>query len=155
MPMPIEIEAAASHSRRPRPEGRTSVVQSRESNALSFVASVRASSRKDDPIRPLRLQEWFGRGPGTAVDGGGAMIRRKLSPREIVERLQMVEALTAEGLSVAQAIRSAGVVRIDYDRWRIEYNGLLRTLGPLSCASPKLAKRTLNAASGRASRAPK
>jgi hypothetical protein len=44
----------------------------------------------------------------------------------------MVAALTAEGLPIAKAIRSAGLLRVDYDRWRIEYDGLMRTLGPLA-----------------------
>lgn len=70
------------------------------------------------------------------------MMRSKLSPREIVQRLQMIEALTAEGLSVAEALRSVGVRQIEYDRWRVEYNGLGRTLGPLLCATPKLVKKT-------------
>lgn len=73
--------------------------------------------------------------------GWREMMRAKLSPREIVERLQMIEALTAEGQPLAEAIRSAGMHRVEYDRWRIEYGGLLRTLGALLCAShPKLAK---------------
>jgi hypothetical protein len=54
----------------------------------------------------------------------------------------MVEALTSEGLPIAEAIRSAGVLQVDYDRWRTEYNGLLRTLGPLSCAARKPPKST-------------
>jgi hypothetical protein len=69
------------------------------------------------------------------------MARRRLAPSEIVERLQIIEALTAEGLPVGEAIRSAGVLQVEYGRWVAEYNGLLRTLGPLSGASPKLAKR--------------
>jgi hypothetical protein len=69
------------------------------------------------------------------------MIREKCSAREIVARLQMVEALRAEGLPVAEAIRSAGMVRTEYDRWRIEYDGLMRTLGPLLRAQPKLMKK--------------
>jgi hypothetical protein len=35
-----------------------------------------------------------------------AMVRRRLAPSEIVERLQIIEALTAEGLPLGQAIRS-------------------------------------------------
>jgi hypothetical protein len=62
------------------------------------------------------------------------MARRKLSPREIVERLQMIEDLTADGRPIGEAIRSAGVLQVDYDRWLTEYNGLRRTLGPLLCA---------------------
>lgn len=70
------------------------------------------------------------------------MIRPKLSPREIVQRLQMIEALTADGLPVAEALRSVGMRQLEYERWRVEYNGLGRTLGPLLCATPKAIKRT-------------
>jgi hypothetical protein len=41
------------------------------------------------------------------------MARRKLSPREIVERLQMIEDLTADGRPIGEAIRSAGVLQVD------------------------------------------
>jgi hypothetical protein len=77
-----------------------------------------------------------------AVRGGVAMVRSRLSPKEIVQRLQIIETLTAEGLPVAEALRSVGMRRVEYDRWRVEYNGLGRTLGPLLCPTPKLAKRT-------------
>jgi hypothetical protein len=84
----------------------------------------------------------------------GATVTRKLSQREIVDRLQMVAALTAEGLPIAEAIRSAGLLRVDYDRWRIEYDGLIRTLGPLARATQKLAKRARPASRGRPIKAP-
>jgi hypothetical protein len=45
-------------------------------------------------------------------------MKPKLSPGEIVRRLQMIEGLTAEGLSVADALRSVGVRQVEYDRWR-------------------------------------
>ncbi len=70
------------------------------------------------------------------------MARPKLSPRENFQRLQMIDALTVEGVPAGEAIRSAGMLQADYDRWRIEYNGLGRTLGPLLCATPKLPKTT-------------
>lgn len=70
------------------------------------------------------------------------MMTPKLSPREIVQRLQIIEGLTEEGLPVAEALRSVGVRQAEYDRWRIEYNGLGRTLGPLLRATPKLVKKT-------------
>jgi hypothetical protein len=73
------------------------------------------------------------------------MMKPKLSSGEIVRRLQMIEALAAEGLSVAEALRSVGVRQVEYDHWRSEYNGLGRTLGPLLCATPKLVKRTRRA----------
>ncbi len=77
------------------------------------------------------------------------MVRSKLSPREIVRRLQLVETLTAEGLPLAQALPSVGVREAEYERWRFEYDGLRRTLGPLLCAPPKLAKRTRDTTSAR------
>jgi len=58
-------------------------------------------------------------------------VKLKLSPGEIVLMLQMIEALTADGLSIAEALRSVGVRQVEYDRWLIEYKGLGRTLGPL------------------------
>jgi hypothetical protein len=59
----------------------------------------------------------------------------------------MIETLTAEGLPVVEALRSVGMREAEYDRWRAEYNGLGRTLGPLLCATPTLAKRSRRAAS--------
>ena len=75
------------------------------------------------------------------------MMRSRLSPKESVQRLQMIETLTAEGLPVTEALRVVGMREAEYDRWRIEYNGLRRTLGPLLCATPKLVKRTRRTAS--------
>jgi hypothetical protein len=69
------------------------------------------------------------------------MAKLKLSPREIVHRLQIIDALTVEGVPVAEAIRSAGVDKSEYDRWRLEYNGLCRTLGPLLGATPTILKK--------------
>ena len=66
------------------------------------------------------------------------MMKPKLSPRKIVEKLQMIEALTAKGLPVAEALRSAGVLQIEYDRWSAEYNSLGRTVGPLLRRRPSL-----------------
>ena len=83
------------------------------------------------------------------------MARPKLSPREIVQRLQTIDALTADGVPVAEAIRSAGVLPAEYDRWRIEYNGLGRTLGPLLCPTPKLPGTTRRVTRGHPGKAPK
>ena len=82
------------------------------------------------------------------------MMRSRLSPREIVQRLQTIEALTAEGLPVAEALRSVGMRQVEYDRWRVEYNGLGRTLGPLLCATPKLVKRARRATPARPRKPP-
>jgi putative transposase len=75
------------------------------------------------------------------------MMRSKFSPREIVQRLQTIEMLTAEGLPVAEALRSVGMSEAEYCRWRDEYSGLRRTLGPLLTAAPKPLKRPRRAAS--------
>lgn len=77
------------------------------------------------------------------------MVRRKLSPSEILERLQAVEAFAADGQPMAVALRTAGVLPVEYDQWRMEYAGLLRTLGPLAAAPPRLARRSRLAGSGR------
>ena len=54
------------------------------------------------------------------------MMRSKFSPREIVQRLQTIETLTAEGLPVAEALRSVGMSAAEYDRWRDEYSEIGR-----------------------------
>ena len=54
----------------------------------------------------------------------------------------MVEALTAEGLPVGDALRSVGMRQVEYDRWCAEYSGLKRTLGPLLYGTHKLVKKT-------------
>jgi putative transposase len=82
------------------------------------------------------------------------MMRSKFSPREIVQRLQMIETLTAGGLPVAEALRSVGMREVEYDRWRLEYNGLGRTLGPLLSTTPKPVKRTRRAASAQLRKPP-
>jgi hypothetical protein len=82
------------------------------------------------------------------------MMRSKFSPREIVQRLQMIETLTTDGLPLAEALRSVGMRDAEYDRWRLEYNGLGRTLGPLLSPAPKPAKRTRRAPHARLRKPP-
>ena len=65
----------------------------------------------------------------------------KLTPKEIVDRLQIVKSFIAEGRPMAEALRWAGITEVAYDRWRIEYGGLLRTLSPLRFASSTLRNR--------------
>ncbi len=52
------------------------------------------------------------------------MSRKRHRPEEIVATLRQVEVLTAQGQSVAEAIRSIGVTEVTYYRWRQEYGGL-------------------------------
>jgi putative transposase len=52
------------------------------------------------------------------------MPRKRHSAEEIVTKLRQVEVLTAQGRSVAEAIRSIGVTEVTFYRWRREYGGL-------------------------------
>jgi transposase-like protein len=53
-----------------------------------------------------------------------SMSRKGHKPEEIVTKLRQVEVLTAQGRSVAEAIRSIGVTEVTFYRWRQEYGGL-------------------------------
>ena len=61
----------------------------------------------------------------------------------------MIDALAADGTSIADALRIAGVLPAEYEKWRSEYAGLLRTLGPLASTPPKVMKKSRRAGSGR------
>ena len=52
------------------------------------------------------------------------MARKRHKPEEIIAKLRQVEVLTAQGTSVAEAVRSIGVTEVTYYRWRQEYGGL-------------------------------
>ena len=52
------------------------------------------------------------------------MPRKRHSAEEIVTKLRQVDVLSAQGKSVAEAIRSIGVTEVTYYRWRSEYGGL-------------------------------
>ena len=52
------------------------------------------------------------------------MSRKRRRPEEIVAKLRQVEVLTAQGRTVAEAIRSIGVTEVTFYRWRQEYGGL-------------------------------
>ena len=52
------------------------------------------------------------------------MARKRHKAEEIVAKLRQVEVLTAQGRSVADAVRSIGVTEVTYYRWRSEYGGL-------------------------------
>ena len=52
------------------------------------------------------------------------MASRRHTPEQIVAKLRQVDVLTAQGTSVADAIRSIGVTEVTYYRWRQEFGGL-------------------------------
>ena len=58
------------------------------------------------------------------------MARERRSPEEIVAKLRQVEAPRLKGKTCAEAVRSIGVSEVTYRRWRAEFGGLIRTLGP-------------------------
>ena len=50
--------------------------------------------------------------------------KRHTAEQEIVAKLRQVDVLTAQGRSVADAVRAIGVSEVTYYRWRSEYGGL-------------------------------
>ena len=52
------------------------------------------------------------------------MPRKRYTPEEIVAKLRQVEVITAQGGSVADAVKSIGVTEVSYYRWRREFGGL-------------------------------
>ncbi len=52
------------------------------------------------------------------------MGKKRHTAEEIVAKLRQVDVLTAQGRTVAEAIRQIGVTEITYYRWRSEYGGL-------------------------------
>jgi len=52
------------------------------------------------------------------------MPRKRHTPEEIVAKLRQVEVMTAQGGSLADAVRSIGVTEVSYYRWRREFGGL-------------------------------
>ena len=52
------------------------------------------------------------------------MGKKRHTAEEIVSKLRQVDVLTAQGQTVAEAIRQIGVTEVTYYRWRSEYGGL-------------------------------
>ena len=52
------------------------------------------------------------------------MDKKRHTAEEIVSKLRQVDVLTAQGRTVAEAIRQIGVTEVTYYRWRSEYGGL-------------------------------
>ncbi len=51
------------------------------------------------------------------------MGKKRHTAEEIVSKLRQVDVLTAQGRTVAEAIRQIGVTEVTYYRWRNEYGG--------------------------------
>ncbi len=52
------------------------------------------------------------------------MARKRHKPEEIVAKLRQVNVLTAQGQSIAEAVKTIGVTETTYFRWRAEYGGM-------------------------------
>ena len=52
------------------------------------------------------------------------MAGKRSTPEQTVAKLRRVEVLTAQGKTVAEAVRAIGVTEPTYYRWRAEYGGL-------------------------------
>jgi putative transposase len=52
------------------------------------------------------------------------MGRKRHTAEEIVSKLRQVDVLTAQGKTMAEAIRQIDVTEVTYYRWRNEYGGL-------------------------------
>jgi transposase len=49
---------------------------------------------------------------------------KRHKPEEIVAKLRQVDVLTAQGKSIADAVKTIAVTETTYFRWRAEYGGL-------------------------------
>ena len=52
------------------------------------------------------------------------MAGKRSTPEQTVAKLRQVEVLTAQGKTVAEAVRAIGVSEPSSYRWRAEYGGL-------------------------------
>ena len=52
------------------------------------------------------------------------MAGKRSTPEQTVAKLRQVEVLTAQGKTVAEAVRAIGVTEPTYYRWRAEYGEL-------------------------------
>jgi putative transposase len=49
---------------------------------------------------------------------------KRHKPEEIVAKLRQVDVLTAQGRSIAEAVKTIAVTETTYFRWRSEYGGM-------------------------------
>ena len=54
----------------------------------------------------------------------GEMAKKRHKPEEIVAKLRQVDVLTAQGQSIAEAVRTIAVTETTYFRWRAEFGGM-------------------------------
>jgi putative transposase len=52
------------------------------------------------------------------------MAKKRHKPEEIVAKLRQVDVLTAQGKSIAEAVKTIAVTEKTYFRWRAEFGGM-------------------------------
>jgi len=52
------------------------------------------------------------------------MPRKRHKPEEIIAKLRQVDVLTAQGKSIAEAVKTIEVTETTYFRWRSEFGGM-------------------------------
>ena len=52
------------------------------------------------------------------------MAKKRHKPEEIIAKLRQVDGLTAQGKSIAEAVKTIAVTETTYFRWRAEYGGM-------------------------------
>jgi putative transposase len=52
------------------------------------------------------------------------MAKKRHKPEEIIAKLRQVDVLTAQGKSIAEAVKTIAVTETTYFRWRAEYGGM-------------------------------
>lgn len=50
--------------------------------------------------------------------------KTKHTPEQIISKLRQVEVLTAQGATVAEAVKQVGVTEQTYYRWKKQYGGM-------------------------------
>jgi transposase len=72
------------------------------------------------------------------------MKKKNHTPEQIIQKLRQVEALTAHGQTVAQAVKTIEVSEQTYYRWRLEYGQMskdqLKRLKELETENRRLKK---------------
>ena len=64
-------------------------------------------------------------------------MRKQHSSEEIVAKIRRIDILTSQGVSLAEALKTVGATKAAVDKWRLDYGGLIRTLGATSHKTPK------------------
>lgn len=83
-------------------------------------------------------------GMSLSQDVDGQMGTKRHKPEDVVAKLRQVDVLVSQGHSVGEAIRTIGVTKVTYYRWRRELGGLesdqVRRMKDLETENQRLAE---------------